>query len=98
MKWRWNLSVDAAERRAIRRTLGSCQSTRITKPVRAKIKHRDSSASAGGGHGCSPHYSGACIPVRADVDCSQIADRDFRVVDEDVYGLDGDGNGIACQT
>jgi hypothetical protein len=41
-----------------------------------------------GGRDGSPHYSGACIPIRAYVDCSEITARNFRVVDEDVYGLD----------
>ena len=41
---------------------------------------------------------GACIPIRADVDCGEITARNFRVVDTDVYSLDGDGDGIACET
>ena len=52
----------------------------------------------GGGCDCSPHYSGACIPIRADVDCLEITARNFRVVDVDVYGLYADGDGIACET
>jgi hypothetical protein len=53
--------------------------------------------------GCHPSYAGACIPVDAtDVDC--IGGRGngpyyigrVRVVGPDVYELDRDGDGIAC--
>ncbi len=45
-----------------------------------------------------PHYRGACIPIRNDVDCSEIPDRNFHVFDIDVYGLDSDGDGVACES
>lgn len=96
VKYRWNLKVNQAERTKLRRVIKGCGDRSIIKPHRADI---DRAGSGGGGGGnCSPHYSGACIPIRADVDCSEIPDRNFRVVDEDVYDLDGDGDGIACQT
>jgi micrococcal nuclease len=48
--------------------------------------------------GCDPNYSGACIPVYPpDVNCSEISDRNFRVVGEDVHRLDIDRDGIACE-
>lgn len=61
-----------------------------------------SSAAAGGagpGHRCNPNYSGACIPDSpSDLDCPDVGATDFRVVGRDVYGFDGDGDGIACES
>ncbi len=103
VKYRWHLRVDAGERAALRSTIKGCQDRSILTPTRAHIERTTpggggGSGGGGGGSNCSPHYSGACIPIRDDVDCSQIPDRNFHVVDEDVYGLDGDGNGVACET
>jgi hypothetical protein len=96
VKFRWNLKVNPGERQVLRQLLHRCGDKSITKPRRANIDR----GGGGGGDGrrCSPHYRGACVPIRADVDCSEIPDRNFRVVDEDVYNLDGDGDGIACET
>lgn len=53
---------------------------------------------------CHPSYSGACVPFASDVDCEGGAGNGpayvrgpFRVVGEDVYGLDADNDGIACE-
>lgn len=48
--------------------------------------------------GCNPNYSGACLPLHRDVDCSETSARDFRVVGSDVYRLDRDGDRIACES
>jgi hypothetical protein len=49
--------------------------------------------------GCDPNYEGACVPVdQGDVDCGDLAETDFDVVGDDVDGLDGDGDGIACES
>ncbi len=48
---------------------------------------------------CDANYQGACVPADVgDVDCTEILETDFDVVGVDVYGLDGDGDGIACQS
>lgn len=51
-------------------------------------------------HKCSKHYSHwACVPAhRSDVDCDQVSATDFRVFGRDIYGLDGDNDGIACES
>lgn len=56
-----------------------------------------------GGNGCDPNYSGACVPVASDVDCAggsgdgpKYLSGSARVVGSDIYDLDRDGNGIAC--
>jgi len=52
---------------------------------------------------CDPNYTG-CVPVDSDVDCaggsgngpSYVAGP-VRVIGSDIYGLDRDGDGIACE-
>jgi hypothetical protein len=54
---------------------------------------------------CHPSYQGACLPVgEGDVDCAggggdgpHYVSGPLRVVGPDVYGLDRDGDGIACE-
>lgn len=52
---------------------------------------------------CDPNYSG-CVPVASDVDCAggsgngpAYVSGPIRVVGSDIYDLDRDGNGIACE-
>jgi resuscitation-promoting factor RpfB len=56
-----------------------------------------------GGSGCDPHYSGACVPIASDVDCAggggngpAYVTGPVRVVGDDIYQLDRDGDGVAC--
>ncbi|MBF4599225.1 G5 domain-containing protein [Frigoribacterium sp. VKM Ac-1396] len=53
--------------------------------------------------GCDSNYSGACVPVASDVDCAggsgngpAYIQGPVTVVGSDVYDLDRDGDGIAC--
>lgn len=55
------------------------------------------------GGGCDPNYSGACVPISSDVDCAggtgngpAYLDGTARVVGTDIYKLDRDKNGVAC--
>lgn len=57
--------------------------------------------------GCHPSYAGACVPTGfSDVDCAggsgdgpgYVSEKRFRVVGPDVYRLDSDGDGIACES
>jgi hypothetical protein len=52
---------------------------------------------------CDANYSGACVPVASDVDCAggsgngpAYLQGTARVVGTDVYDLDRNGDGIAC--
>ncbi|RJL31838.1 hypothetical protein D5H75_18365 [Bailinhaonella thermotolerans] len=52
---------------------------------------------------CHPNYGGACVPIASDVDCAggggngpAYVSGPVRVIGEDVYDLDRDGDGIAC--
>ncbi len=48
--------------------------------------------------GCSSEYKGACVPLDVpDVDCSELRVHGFRSVGSDPYGLDSNGDGIACE-
>jgi uncharacterized protein YabE (DUF348 family) len=52
---------------------------------------------------CDTNYSGACVPIASDVDCAGGSGNGpayvrgpVQVVGTDVYDLDRDGDGIAC--
>ena len=52
---------------------------------------------------CDPNYSG-CVPIASDVDCAggpgngpAYATGPIRVIGTDIYKMDGDGDGIACE-
>ena len=55
---------------------------------------------------CDPNYSGACVPIDSDVDCgggsgngpSYVYAKRFQVTGSDIYGLDSDNDGIACES
>jgi hypothetical protein len=53
---------------------------------------------------CNPNYSGGCVPNAKDVDCEggpgdgpKYVRGPLRATGEDVYGLDGDNDGVACE-
>lgn len=51
-----------------------------------------------GSANCDPNYEGGCVPMGVgDVDCGDISFKVY-VVGVDVYGLDGDDNGVGCQS
>jgi hypothetical protein len=52
---------------------------------------------------CDPNYSGACVPIASDVDCAggsgngpAYVKGPVKVVGSDIYDLDRDGDGVAC--
>lgn len=52
---------------------------------------------------CDPNYSGACVPIASDVDCAGGSGNGpayvrgpVTVIGNDIYQLDRDGDGIAC--
>ena len=54
---------------------------------------------------CDENYSGACVPIASDVDCAGGSGNGpayvrgpVRVVGSDIYDLDRDGDGTACDT
>ena len=56
-------------------------------------------------NGCDPNYEGACVPIASDVDCAGGSGNGpgyttgpVRIVGSDIYDLDRDGDGIACDS
>lgn len=52
---------------------------------------------------CDPNYSG-CVPIASDVDCAgrggngpAYVKGPIQVIGRDIYGLDRDGDGVACE-
>lgn len=53
---------------------------------------------------CDPNYGRVCVPVASDVDCSggsgngpEYVMGPVEIIGDDIYGLDRDGDGIACE-
>ena len=62
------------------------------------------STQPGWAQSCHPSYENACVPFASDVDCAggsgngpAYVSGPVYVVGPDVYGLDRDGDGIACE-
>lgn len=60
-------------------------------------------AAPSSGGGCDPNYTGACVPIAPDVDCADgsgngpaYVSGPVYVVGADIYDLDRDGDGTAC--
>jgi hypothetical protein len=53
---------------------------------------------------CDPNYAGVCVPIASDVDCAggngngpAYVTGPVYIVGDDIYGLDRDGDGVACE-
>lgn len=60
-------------------------------------------STAPSGPKCDPNYSG-CVPIASDVDCAggsgngpEYVQGPIKVIGTDIYGLDADDDGIACE-
>lgn len=77
--------------------------TRATTPATTAVPRLVPTTAATGG--CHSSYTGACVPIASDVDCgggsgngpAYVYESNFSVVGQDVYGLDADNDGIACE-
>jgi endonuclease YncB( thermonuclease family) len=76
-----------------------------TQPTIARLVPAPPAPAAGAG--CHASYTGACVPTGfSDVDCAggsgngpgYVSGKRFQVVGPDVYRLDSDGDGIACES
>jgi hypothetical protein len=68
-----------------------------------KEANHTASAVNGSPQDCDPNYSG-CVPIASDVDCAggggngpEYVEGPIRVIGTDIYHLDGDGDGKACE-
>ncbi|WP_368496841.1 G5 domain-containing protein [Herbiconiux sp. A18JL235] len=109
---RWELTVvDGVEtaRRLVSETVTvapvdevTAIGTRQPPPPPAPEPEPQPEAAAPGG-GCDPNYAGACVPIDSDVDCAggsgngpSYVRGPVQVIGSDIYDLDRDGDGIAC--
>lgn len=72
----------------------------VTRPAVTKVVAVGTKAAST----CDPNYSG-CVPVASDVDCAggsgngpAYVDGPITVIGDDVYDLDRDGDGVACDS
>lgn len=77
--------------------------TVTTAPVTKVVAVGTKAAEPSGGGGCDPNYSGECVPIASDVDCAggsgngpEYVRGPVQVVGDDIYDLDRDGDGTAC--
>lgn len=75
----------------------------VTKEPVTKVVAVGTKAAEPGGGGCDPNYSGECVPIASDVDCAggsgngpEYVRGPVEVVGDDIYDLDRDGDGTAC--
>lgn len=47
---------------------------------------------------CSPSYPTLCLPPAPDLDCGDLGDRRFPVLPPDPHRLDGNGDGVGCES
>lgn len=76
---------------------GSGSSDESTGP--APPRRHSSSGESSPGSGCAPGYS-PCLPTAGDLDCADIpsSKKPVQVTGGDPYGLDGDGDGVGCES
>ena len=81
----------------VRQEVSKQPRTQVTV-VGAKVEEESGSS------GCDPNYSGACVPIASDVDCSGGSGNGpayvrgpVTVVGDDIYGLDNNHDGIGCE-
>jgi resuscitation-promoting factor RpfB len=82
---------ERTRKRLVRRVVTRAPVTRIVAVGTRVVRH------------CDPNYGGACVPIASDVDCAggsgngpAYLSGTARVIGTDVYDLDRDGDGIAC--
>ncbi|MFD7161543.1 G5 domain-containing protein [Kribbella sp. NPDC059898] len=85
-----------ADKRLIREEVAKEPRTQVTV-VGTKVDEPTQSG------GCDPNYSG-CVPIASDVDCAggsgngpEYVQGPIRVIGTDIYRLDADHDGIACE-
>lgn len=75
----------------------------LIPPVSLVVPPLGGTSAAPANDSCHPNYADACVPIADDVDCAGGSGNGpayvrgpVRVVGEDVYDLDRDNNGVAC--
>jgi hypothetical protein len=81
--------------------VGSKTTAKIIETSNGSVVYKSSASNSSGS--CDSNYSG-CVPIASDVDCSggsgngpRYTKGPIRVIGYDIYGLDRDNDGIACE-
>jgi hypothetical protein len=109
VKAQYGLWVVPAERDAMSRILSGCPtepavaSPMVQAPLAVAPAPAPVAAPPPAPAGCDPNYAGQCVPIASDVDCAggsgngpAYTQGPVRIVGKDIYQLDRDGDGIAC--
>ncbi|MHA6670234.1 HNH endonuclease family protein [Homoserinimonas sp. A447] len=104
VKAAYGLWVTKAEHEAMTRVLSSCaDAPTVFEPVPVPVVAPVAPEPAPVASGCDTNYYGACVPIASDVGCAggsgngpEYVRGPVTVVRDDIYGLDMDGDGIAC--
>lgn len=71
----------------------------VSSTCPAWIMTMQATATSTSGGNCDDSYPGVCIPpYPPDLDCGDIAERDFAVVGSDPHGFDQEGDGLGCES
>ena len=93
--YRYQDAFRAAERSARQAERGLWAPTTCAGDTSGSL---DTGGSPRPGSGCDPSYLGVCIPPPPpDLDCPDIAFRDFKVVGADPHNFDTDRDGVGCE-
>jgi len=88
-------SAEEAARSAGKAMWGTCGGPDVPVADPAPTPRQGSQPSSGGG--CAAGYDPCVPPYPPDVDCADV-DGPVRVTGDDPHGLDGDGDGAACES
>jgi hypothetical protein len=102
-KARWGLAVDQREHDAVLIDIAACQTTVMPYAPAdwppAGPTPTPAAGPSGAATGCDPAYPTVCIPPPPpDLDCGDVAYRNFVVLPPDPHHFDGDHDGIGCET
>jgi len=107
VKVRWRLTVDTAERAALKRILTACPARTVSVTVLPAATSSPPAAPAPApartpapesGGSCDPNYAGYCVAISSsDLDCIDIRHR-VTVVGVDIHRFDSDGDGLGCES
>lgn len=99
VKARWNLNMDQSEHGRIRNLLADCPAARLDVGADPVVNEPDPDPPDPDPGVCDPSYPTVCIPPPPpDLDCGDIAHRNFTVIGADPHRFDGNNDGIGCQT
>jgi pimeloyl-ACP methyl ester carboxylesterase len=98
VKVRWSLAVDPREHDTLITLASGCPGEmRDVVPLPAGVPGPSPVSSSSGS--CDPAYPTVCIPPPPpDLDCGDISFRRFAVLRPDPHRLDGDGDGVGCES